>query len=298
MSERRANRLRREGRAFQPSLDGQMRLESKILLSHFHQALGVPGQVRTAAGGAAVEVVTPQGQTFYVAVSSGRITAHPMAGGRFAFDVLNSNVDSVLSISPIVDFRQIRSAHTFDPRAVLYPNMLNVGSITVHSGTIGQIVGYRDAVLSGPIISTGTSRIDRIAFTQIVPGAAIITGGDVNTLDVLNGITLSGAKTGFAIGRDLNALTVGGNITVSNNAVFSIGRDAGLTPQLNHGTGPLLSGQSAIVNGNLVVNTGGKFIVTRRIDQPFVINGSVMGASNVFVFGGPPFFVVGGTITA
>jgi hypothetical protein len=307
MSDRRADRLRREGRAFRPSLDGQMRLETKILLStqHFHQPIGIPGQVRTAAGGSAVEVVTPQGQTFYVAVSSGKIRARSVPGGRFTFNVISSSIDSTLTISPLIDYLGYHSAHNYNARAANYTNILNVAGITVQSGTIGQIVGYRDAVLSGPIVSLGTTRIDRIAFEQILPGASIFTGGDVNTLDVLNNINLSGAGTGIVIGRDLNALTVGGNLSVTNNAVFSIGRFAGLTPQLNHGTGPLLQGQSAIVTGNLILNGGGQFLIGQQLVQPFVIDGSIIGSSNFHIKGGAiltplatqPNLVVGGTIT-
>ena len=305
MSERRADRLRREGRAFRPTLDGQLRLEPRILLAKFHQALGVPGQVRTAAGGSAVEVTTPQGQTFYVAVTKGRITATKMAGGRFAFTVLNSAIDSTLSINPIIDFRQVRSAHTFDDRAVSYTNMLNVGSITIKSGTIGAILGYRDAVLTGPITSLGTSRIDRIAFESIQPGASIFTGGDVNTLNVLNDLTLGGAGTGLVVGRDLNSLTVGGNINVTNNSLFSVGRYVGLSNQLQHGTAPDITGNSAVVTGNLNINTGGKFVINSHIVMPFVIDGSITGAANITINGGvlivplpiSQTLVVGGTVT-
>ena len=305
MSDRRTDRLRREGRAFQPSLDGQMRLESKVLLTYFHQPLGIPGQVRTAAGGSAVEVATPQGQTFYVAVSTGKIAAHPLRGGKYAFDLYATNIDTVMTISPIVDYLGYHSAHGVYRRAAQYTNILNVGRITVHDGPIGQIDGYRDAVLSGPVISPSTSRIDRIAFEQILPGASIITGGDVNTLDVLNGISLSGPGTGIVIGRDLNDFTVGGNLTVANGSVFAIGRDAGLTTQLNHGTGPLLFGQSAIVTGNLNINSGGKFIIGQSIVQPFVIDGSIIGASNIIIGRGAiptplatqPNLVFGGTVT-
>ncbi len=77
--------------------------------------------------------------------------------------------------------------------------------------------------------------IDRIAFDAIEPGASITTGGDVNTLDVLNGITLSG--TSINIGRDLNLFNVGGNIDLTNGARFNIGRNLGLVSQPPKGTG-------------------------------------------------------------
>ena len=45
--------------------------------------------------------------------------------------------------------------------------------------------------------------VDRIAFESLKPGASIVTGGDVNTLDVFNNLTIGGGP-GIAIGRDLN----------------------------------------------------------------------------------------------
>ena len=57
----------------------------------------------------------------------------------------------------------------------------------------------------------------------------------MNTLDVLNGITLSG--TSINIGRDLNLLNVGGNISLSDGSQFNIGRNLGLVSQPPKGTG-------------------------------------------------------------
>ena len=59
----------------------------------------------------------------------------------------------------------------------------------------------------------------------------------MKTLDVLNGIDLSGSGTGINIGRDLNLLNVGGGITLSNGANFIIGRNLGLVSQPPKGTG-------------------------------------------------------------
>ena len=114
---------------------------------------------------------------------------------------------------------------------------MNIGQITINSGSIGGILGFQSAALSGPLVSNGPGAIDRIAFSQLLPGASITTGGDVNTLDVLTGAALSGAGTGVFIGRDLNLLNVGGDLTLSNGAVFSIGRNLGLLPQPPKGTG-------------------------------------------------------------
>jgi hypothetical protein len=309
MSARRADGSRRNERAFRPSLDGQIALEPKVLLSHFHQPYGVPGQVRTAAAGSAVEVTTLQGQTFRIGVTHGRVQAKYMGNNQFAVTVVNSAIDSVLRVNPIIDYTGRGTAHTYNSRPNDYPNTVNIGSLTVKSGTIGSILGYRDAVLTGPLVSPGASRIDRIAFYAVNAGASINTGGDVNILNVLNNLTVSGKNTGVVIGRDLNALTVGGNITVSKNAVFSVGRDTGLTPQAQQGTAPDIGSNSAVVTGNLVINSGGKFIIGQHIVGPFVVQGSIAGASNITVNGIQtgffanqlPFtqlFSVGGTITA
>ena len=83
---------------------------------------------------------------------------------------------------------------------------LNIASITVSTGTIGAIEGYRDAILSGPIIVAGPNRVDRIAFQAIAPGGAIGVGGDLNTLDVLNDANFTNS-TGLFVGRDLNHST-------------------------------------------------------------------------------------------
>ena len=69
-------------------------------------------------------------------------------------------------------------------------HLLNVGQLTVNSGAIGAIEGFHSADLSGPITASSSPTVDRIAFNSIQPGASIVTGGSVNTLDVLQGITL------------------------------------------------------------------------------------------------------------
>ena len=302
---RRTDRSRRKRLEFQSTLDGSVRLEPKVVLSHFHQPLGIPGQVRTAAGGAAVEVTTPQGQTFYVHVTTGRIRAKfNRAQGGFDITVVNSAIDSEVTINPIVDFSNKGTAHTYNPRPDDYTNMLKITSLNVKSGTIGAILGYRDAVLAGPLTSLGTSRIDRIAFDAILPGAAIRTGGDVNILNVLNDLTLTGENNVVAIGRDLNSFTVGGNITLSNGADFVVGRDVGLNPQFHQGTAPDTTGLSAIITGNITINPGSKFVITRNVDLPFEVQGSIFGASNFSINAVPlplprqPLLYVGGTINA
>lgn len=186
--------------------------------------------------------------------------------------------------------------------------MLNIGQITINSGQIGAILGFQDTSLSGPLVSPGTGAIDRIAFANILPGASITTGGDVNTLDVLNSASLSGAGTGIFIGRDLNLLNVGGTITLSGGAEFSIGRNLGLVSQPPKGTGTgsnvlLLNFNSlentitnvntptaigSFIQGNVVINPGSEFLIGANTVNPMYVEGNISGASRLLVNTGTP----------
>ena len=100
-------------------------------------------------------------------------------------------------------------------------HILNIGQITVNSGSIGAIDGFQTANLVGPLVVSGTTTVDRIAFNSIDPGASITVGGTLNTLDVLQGITLNtGTNSNITIGRDLNLLNVGGNIDPRKRIVY------------------------------------------------------------------------------
>jgi hypothetical protein len=145
-------------------------------------------------------------------------------------------------------------------------------------------------------VASATTAVDRIAFEAIAPGGSIITGGDLNTLDVFNNLTIGGGP-GINIGRDLNWMMVGGNMTVENGSTFQVTRDIGLTAQLPKGSD--LGGQGALVQGNLSVDATSSFIVGRSVDAPFIIDGSVTGASR-FTFGvsGANEFVIRGTTTS
>ncbi len=155
------------------------------------------------------------------------------------------------------------------------------------------------------MVSEGTGTIDRIAFESILPGASITTGGDLNTLDVLNGADLSGAGTGIFIGRDLNLLNVGGDLQLSNGAVFSIGRNLGLTAQPPKGTGTgsnvltlnfnsitgsitaitLPPAVGSFIQGNVIIDTanGSSFLIGGNIFNTMYIQGGVIGFSGMLV---------------
>ena len=116
----------------------------------------------------------------------------------------------------------------------------------------------------------------------------------MQTLDVLNGISLSG--TSINIGRDLNLLNVGTNIDLTNGAQFNIGRNLGLVSQPPKGTG---TGTNVLtLNYTSVANS----IVTVTIPAVGAyIQGNVyVDPSSVFTIGGNIFntMFVAGTVTA
>jgi len=275
-----------------PTLDG---LESKLLLSttraqaQTHQgfAAGRGYTFQTAYGGQIVEIRTPDGGIFDVSVQeAGRIRARALKGGTVELIVDGSNSNTVLTIDPRARPRGPGNAHNFNATSAASP-YLRVGKITVTSGQINQILGYRDAILSGPINITGTATVDRIAFTALAPGASITTAGTLNTLDVLNDLSLSGGP-GIQIGTpggtigDLNSLSVGGSISLTGGSSFGINRDLGLVGQIAKGSGP--SGQGGVINGNLTINPGSTFLINRTLRGPLYIFGTIIepGAPSPF----------------
>jgi hypothetical protein len=308
MSERRADRRRAEKRAFRPTVDG--RLEDRKLMT-VETFIFPPLHIQTAHNGSQVDITTPQGQSFIVSltnknepgvVEAGTVQAFYMGNGEFGLTLKGTSLQSDLQINPVIDHRFKGSAHTFNTKQSNYTNLLNIGEINVVNGTIGDIEGYKTAVLSGPLIAAAPTPIDRIAFDEIAPGASIITGGDVDTLDVFDSVALSGAGTGIVIGRDLNFFDAFGNVTVGNGAVFNVGRDVGLTEQPPKGTGPG-PGQGIVIQGNLVIGPDSSFVVNRFMDLSFTnlggvtmtVNGVIVGASRIVVGYSTP---IPGTINA
>lgn len=288
MSGRRDDRRRADLRAFRPSIDGRLQLESRVLQANASAA------INTAFGGQAVILRTPAGQSFYVLTSSGTVRASRMSGGRYGLVVDGTNLDTELTINPLVIRKTRDSAHTFNGAMSAQTGRINIGSINITNGTIGSVLGYRTAVLSGPLIVRGGNRVDRVAFNTLLPGASIRVGGDLNTLDVLNNATLSGGNTGISVGRDLNFLNVGGDLTITNSAEVFVNRDLGLIAQPAKGTGP--AGHGAVIQGNFVLSNGGRLVVNRSLDAAFIVFGSTTGASNItFRSGGGSFRSLGGT---
>lgn len=304
MSDRRADRRRVDRRAFRPTVDG--RLESRKLLTNFGRFgyLYPAGHIQTAMNGQAVDITTPSGQSFFVEVQGGgTVRAFPMSGGRFGLKLLGTNNQSVVTISPVIDSILKQTAHIFNTRQTQYNGMINFGSINVANGQINDIEGYKTAVLSGPLYAFGSNPIDRLAFDALAPGANIITGGDVNTLDVATNVILSGPGTGINIGRDLNFFSTFGDVTIINGANFIVGRNLGLTAQAAKGTGPssipanqaflaatsttqtFLTFEATQIEGNLAIAPGSQFRIQGAIGGQFLVSGFVAGANNISTLG-------------
>jgi hypothetical protein len=284
-------------------------------------AEGTVGQQGAQTTSTAATLVQSQSQSYPQPI--GTIRAYAMPGGRVGLIVDGSTQNTDLTINPLGEPQKKGYAHSFAYGESNRYHLLNIGQITINSGLIGSIEGFQDAILSGPLVSYGTAAIDRIAFYSIEPGASITTGGDVNTLDILNGLDLSGANTGIFIGRDLNLLNVGGSITVTNGANFDIARNLGLVAQPPKGTGTgsnVLSLNFTTVNGNNItvqipslggyvqgsinVDPGSSFTVGGELYNSLYVEGSVtagftpvsststLGTLSRFVIGGSPAFLL------
>jgi hypothetical protein len=255
-------------------------------------AEGTVGQSGAASTTSAASLVAAASASYPQPI--GTVRAYPMSGGRVGIIVDGSTSNTDLTFNPLGEPQVKGYAQSFAYGESNRIHLLNVGQLTVNSGVIGAIEGFQDTELSGPLVATGTAAIDRLAFYSILPGASITTGGDVNTLDVLNGIDLSGAGTGITIGRDLNLLNVGGDITLSDGANFTIGRNLGLVAQPPKGTGTgsnILSlnftsvsnsivtvsipSVGSYIQGNLTVNPGSLFTIGGDILNTMYVEGTV-----------------------
>jgi hypothetical protein len=278
---RRTRGRRKTERQFQPGLDGQ--LESRCLLSH--------GQVTTqiANHGKIATVFNVQGEKFDIILTGpGLVIAKPMSGGRVGIVVNGTDQASTLEIDPAQRLRLRDQAHIFP----VFPTptreqtaILNVGSLTVNSGSIFQILAYKTANLSGPLKVAGAGPVDRIAFNALLPGASIQVGtpipgpgipgqGDLNTLDIFTDATLVGGP-GIVVGRDLNDFTVGGTLNIQGGANVIAGRYFGLTPQPAKGSG--FGGAGGFIQGNMIIGVGSKIEPGVALLNNYIIQGFAGG---------------------
>ena len=277
-------------RAYRPTLDG--RLEPRCLLSRSHPVMHfkVPS-VTVLNGGRGVIITDFDREQYRVVVNDDGFTgigatvrAVPVAGGKFDLFVQGSTPQTILEIDPLHHPKIAADPPIFSTGVSGHDGFLDIRNIVIQSGQIGQILAYRTANLSGTLVAAATTPVDRLAFRVIEPGAVIATGGDVNTFDVFNDITLTGPPGNISIGRDVNFLNVGGNITLGNGSSFVVGRDVGLVAQPAKGTDP--GGQGATVKGSIIIGPGSAFRVTRFIDAPFLVSGGITGFSRFTAAGG------------
>ncbi len=282
MFQTRADRQNARRRGFQPSIEGQ-RLEPRVLLATVPATVKQGGfTFSVAAGGQALRIRDIDGEYFYLVVTGGgSVRAQAAANGRVNI-ILDGTTDrSDLSINPYTPAPGKNSAHTFRNSLSAGNGLLLVNNIVVSTGQMNSILGYKTANLYGSIHLTGNNPIDRIAFNAIAPGASITTQGDINTLEIFRDLTLNGTGTGIRVGRDLNFLHVGGNLTIANTSNLIITRDVGLQAQAAKGTG--IAGQGALIEGNVVVGPGSTLTIGRSIVNIFLVNGTTAGASRIFI---------------
>jgi hypothetical protein len=268
-----------------------------------NSAEGANGQAGASSSTSAADQVSQQSARYPQPI--GTVRAYPMSGGRVGIIVDGSTQNTELAINPLGLPQKKGFAHSYAYGESNRGHVLNVGQITINSGQIGGILGFQDTNLSGPLVSNGPGAIDRIAFANLLPGASITTGGDVNTLDVLGNVNLSGAGTGVFVGRDLNLLNVGGSVQLSGGAVFSIGRNLGLLSQPPKGTGTgsnvltlnfnsltnttitvsLPPSVGSFIQGNLIIDTaaGSSFLIGNQIFNTMYIEGGIIGFSGILV---------------
>src|SRR5262249_45344624 len=202
------------------------------------------------------------------------------------------------TINPVPHQIRKNTAHDFPNGVAKHDGLLHVASVTVTTGLVNDILGYKTAELSGPVTVGNINPVDRIAFESLVPGATIRVGGDLNTLDIYDSATLTGPGTGIFVGRDLNLFNVlGGGLTLTDGAQIAVGRDLGLNPQPPKGTGqganqlnnvlpsstnstntaaafPLVG---ALVGGNVSVDPTSSISFGRTIQNYFWVRGSIIG---------------------
>lgn len=222
----------------------------------------------------------------------GTIRAYPDTGGRVKFIVDGTTENTELIIEPYGRIRPRNQAHQFSAQVGRQDNLLHVSDIMITSGRINSVLGYRTADLSGVLTVAGDTPVSRIALSSIQPGASIIVGGDLNTLNVYNSAVFDGGA-GLRVARDLNQMNVYGDFEFRNGAQFTVGRDIGLTPQPAKGTSA--GGVGAEITGNMYIGPGSQWTVGRAVDSTFLIKGRLDGSNRITIpAGGGNVIALGG----
>lgn len=282
----------RDGQKVRVFMDGGV---WDITLSPYTPAL-------TPGGPSAQTASTSSLSTTHVS-TPGTVRAYPMGHGQVGIIVDGSNTLTDLTINLVGFPTRVGYANSFAYAYAKRPRILNVGAIDVTSGSIGAIEGFHTADLTGPITVNGPGTVDRIALNAIDPGASITVGGTLNTLDVANGITMTG-NGNITTGMDLNLLNVGTSINLSGGSSIIVGRTLGEVPQPAKGTGNgsnilalnqaaltgglanvTLPNVAAYIQGNVTIASGSTFTVTNGIGPQaiFYVAGNFTGVANLQV---------------
>ncbi len=305
---------RRVRRAFRPTVDGKLeernftssltpaaRLLQRRALLVERFARMPRGNVSSfpADGGSAIALTDSDSERFRVTVANaGTVRAQRGTMGSVFLVLQGTQDNSEVDVTIIGYPQQTQGNHKFVFPRTLWDRRINLAGVDVVNGRLGGFFGFGTANLSGPFEYRGAETLDRIALANMLPGASIRTGGDLNTLDIHDNVTLTGAGRGIFIGRDLNLMNVSGDVTITDGAQFVIGRDVGAEVQLPKGTG--LGGRGIRIMGNLTIGEGSTLTIQRNVVGQIFIQGNLTGASRLIVEGAVPpgNIIVSGTITA
>lgn len=240
-------------------------------------------QTNVANGGRAAVMVDTDGEIFVAHITgNGTVRARAVPGGKVDLFLYGTNVDTILTIDPELPTTSVGDAHQFATGTVIQDGLLHIRDINVVNGRVGSLLGYRTADLSGNISVIAPrgpqSDVNRIAFFNILPGASINVGADLDTLDVYNSMYLDGGP-GIQAGRDLNFISVGQSAVLINGASIVSGRDLGPFDQPAKGTGP--AGRGMLIQGDLVVGPGSSIAASRYNFGPIIVRGELFGQENL-----------------
>ena len=148
--------------------------------SHFRIQLGYESNtVATAAGDGAGGTYTQSTPTPASTVIQptefpqpiGTVRVYAMPNGEVGIIVDGSNDNTELTINPLPTPIRKGYAHSYAYGQSGVTHILNIGQITVNSGSIAAIEGFHTANLVGPLVVSGTATVDRIAFNAIMTPA-------------------------------------------------------------------------------------------------------------------------------
>lgn len=268
-----------------------IRQQAAVRLAAAKTKAGIPSspkpyvQTGVANGGKAAAMVDTDGEIWIAHVTgSGTVRARTAPGGKVDLFLYSTNNLSVVTIDPGGHDPVAGTAHDFPNGSLHHDDLLHIRNITVVTGKINQILGYKTADISGAITVLGSAKkppsptVDRIAFYAFHPGSSLHVAGDLNTFNVFSSVTMT-TGPGIRVGRDLNFFLIGGDLTLRNGTSLIAGRDIGLSPQGPKGSSP--AGVGGLIQGDLIVGAGSTVAVGRAVDEPIIVQGSSSGIANL-----------------